>query len=180
MKNSKVMFRFFTIMQWKQEQAFLAAQHKNGWKFTKLNFPGFYHFEKCDAEDVVYQLDFNQEGLAHKEEYVQMFRDCGWEYLQDYVGYAYFRKPASQMNGDGDEEIFCDDASRLEFMKRVFRGRITPLIIIFCAVILPQIYITAHNSDPLAWLLRGMFIVLAVIYIALFLAFAVQYYKCKK
>ncbi|HIW84093.1 MAG TPA: DUF2812 domain-containing protein [Candidatus Dorea gallistercoris] len=67
---------------------------------------GTYYFEKCAPEDVVYQLDYNQEGRRNKEEYVQMFQDRGWEYLQDHVDYSYFRKKVSEMTGP--EEIFCD------------------------------------------------------------------------
>lgn len=129
MKNTKTQFRLFSIVQWKQEEEYLRKQHKNGWKFTRVVFPGFYHFEKCIPEDVVYQLDFNPDGLAHKDSYVQIFRDCGWEYLKDFVGYSYFRKSVLEMNGD--EEIFCDDASRLDMIKRVFKGRIIPLICLF-------------------------------------------------
>ena len=77
----------------------------------------------------MYQLDYNEEGIKHKDEYVQMFQDCGWEYIQDYAGYSYFRKPVSQMQGKM-EEIFCDDESRLEMMRRMFLGRYTPLFII--------------------------------------------------
>lgn len=28
----------------------------------------YYHFEKCLPQDVVYQLDYNKDGLAHKDE----------------------------------------------------------------------------------------------------------------
>ena len=51
-----------------------------------MKFPGLYHFEKCEPEDVTYQLDYNPEGIAHKAEYIQMFLDCGWEYMQDFAG----------------------------------------------------------------------------------------------
>ena len=84
---------------------------------------------------MIYQLDYNADGLAHKEEYVQLFADCGWEYLQDYLGYSYFRKNASQT--DGAEEIFCDDASRLQLLERVGRGRMLPMLVIFLCVMLP-------------------------------------------
>ena len=129
MKNTKTEVRFFTITEWEKEQDYLRQQHQKGWKFVRVNFIGLYHFEKCEPEDVIYQLDYNPEGLEHKEEYVQMFRDCGWEYLQDYVGYSYFRKAAALM--DGEEEIFCDDASRADMMRRVFKGRMIPLFIVF-------------------------------------------------
>ena len=113
----------------KRNRTFSARRALKGWRFTKATLLGIYHFEKCEPEDVVYQLDYNPDGIAHKEQYVQMFKDCGWEYIQDYFGYSYFRKPASEMAGD--EEIFCDDESRLEMVKRIFFTRMVPLIVIF-------------------------------------------------
>ncbi len=175
MKNKKVKFQFFTILQWKQEQEFLRQQHKNGWKFTKLNALICYHFEKCEPEDVVYQLDYNPDSTTCKSEYVQMFRDCGWEYLQNYAGYSYFRKPVLEM--DGDEEIFCDDSSRLDFIKRVLKGRIFPLISIFFCIIIPQIFIQSHIGDMI---FMRIFAVLGVLYLILFLAFAIAFWKYQK
>lgn len=178
MKDKKTKIRFFTVAQWQQEQEFLRQEHNNGWKFTSLNALGCYHFEKCEPQDVVYQLDYNPDGIAHKAEYVQMFRDCGWEYLQDYFGYSYFRKPVSAM--DGNEEIFCDDSSRLDFMKRVFRWRIIPLIIIFFCVIVPQIFLQYRNGYTLSKIITGIYVVLGVIYLILFLHFAIQFWKYLK
>ncbi len=34
-----------------------------------------------------------------------MFEDCGWEYLKEFAGYTYFRKPAEKM--EKEENIFC-------------------------------------------------------------------------
>ena len=129
MKDRKIKFRYFTIMEWKKEQDFLRQEGLKGWRFTKATLLGIYHFERCKPEDVVYQLDYNPDGIAHKEQYVQMFQDCGWEYIQDYFGYSYFRKPASEMAGD--EEIFCDDESRLEMVKRIFLSRMVPRHFLF-------------------------------------------------
>lgn len=39
---------------------------------------------------MIYQLDYNPDGKKNQEEYVQMFEDCGWEYLKDFaVKYIY-------------------------------------------------------------------------------------------
>ena len=172
MKEHKAELRFFSIANWKQEQEYLRKQSNSGWRFVNVNALGLYHFEKAEPEDVVYQLDYNPEGLTHKAEYVQMFRDCGWEYLQDYAGYSYFRKPISAMNGD--EEIFCDDASRMDFINRVFKGRMLPLLAIFFCLIIPQMFLAAGSAA------RGVFIVLGVIYLIIFSVFAFQYCKCRK
>lgn len=54
-----------------------------------MNVSGLtYTFESCPPEDVIYQLDYNKEGLDHKDEYIQMFQDCGWEYVQIMVAIA--------------------------------------------------------------------------------------------
>lgn len=167
--------KIFTIVEHEKEQDYLRQMHKSGWKLVKVTGLTVYHFEKCTPEDVIYQLDYNKDGIAHKDEYVQMFRDCGWEYIQDYVGYSYFRKPVSE--GCEAEEIFCDDESRLQMIDRVFKGRMLPLLAIFFAVLLPQFIsaLTDHRYFNAAFLggILGL-------YIAVFVMFAVSYWKYKK
>lgn len=174
MANKKEI-KFFNIMQYEEEAAYLRDMHKKGWKFVKMTGLGMYHFESCEPEDVVYQLDYNQEGIKEKAEYVQMFADCGWEYLQDAFGYSYFRKPANEMQGE--ESIFCDEESRLEMMKRVFKGRVWPLVILY-----PMLLINFFNGF---WIYRAPVLTfsigaLVVLYTVIFIRFAVQYYKYTK
>ena len=171
--KTKKEFRFFTIFQHEKEQEYLGIMHRAGWKFIKVTGFGMYHFEECEPEDVVYQLDYNQEGIAHKDEYVQMFKDCGWEYIQDYVGYSYFRKSASEMNGD--EEIFCDDADRAAMMERVFKGRLTPLLVIFSGCLLPQFIINIGKNNGLAFVFGSIL----ALYVAIFIGFGVSYARYK-
>ena len=116
---------------------------------------------------MIYQLDYNPDGVRNQSEYVQMFEDCGWEYLKEFMGYTYFRKPADQMVKE--ENIFCDDQSRLELMSRIFQGRMIPLIGIF-AILLYNLY--RNISDP-AWTI--IFGVLTGLYIVVFLQFAIKY-----
>lgn len=175
MKENKTEFKYFTIMQYEKEQEYLSKMHKEGWKFTGVTLLGFYHFEKCEPEDVVYQLDYNQDGIANKDEYVQMFHDCGWEYLQDFFGYSYFRKPASEMNGH--EEIFCDTDSRIDMMKRVFKGRMIPLLCIFFLIILPNIWLQNTIETLESRILLGLYIGLFVLYMFVFKSFGVQLWR---
>lgn len=171
MKSKKAQVKFFTVPDWDKEENYLNRMHRSGWRFTHMNFL-IYHFEKCEPEDMVYQLDFNPEGSENKAEYVRMFSDCGWEYLQDFAGYSYFRKPRAEMNGD--EKIFCDDESRLEMMKRVFIRKIIPLICLFFCTILPNV--TRHQIEPS---IKHTFIALLVIYVSFFLYFAYRYIQFK-
>lgn len=181
-KREKKEFHFFTIMDYEKEQTYLQEMHKKGWRFTGVTGIGFYHFDKCEPEDVVYQLDYNQEGLSHKEEYIQMFRDCGWEYLTDFFGYSYFRKPATEMKED--EGIFCDDASRLDLMKRVFQGRLVPLLPVLFCIIIPQLFFLSsyglRTSSSFIPAVFVFYILLLVVYLAIFAWWGVQYWKFRK
>ena len=161
--ETKKEFRWFTIFQYEQEQEYLRRQHNAGWKFCQVTGLGMYHFERCQPEDVVYQLDYNQEGSAHKDQYIQM-----------YAGYSYFRKAAAKM--DGDEEIFCDDESKLAMMERVLRGRMLPLLIFFSACLMPQFVINLANGRTVAAALMGGVLAL---YASIFATCAVKYNHMK-
>lgn len=173
--NTKKEYKYFSIFNHEDEQAYLARMHRCGWKFVRVTGIGMYHFEQCEPNDVVYQLDYNQEGLSHKEEYVQMFNDCGWEYIQDYAGYCYFRKSAAEMNGD--EEIFCDDSSRLAMMERVFKGRILPLVLLLTLCLLPQFILNLFIYENYG--LAVFFGMIIGIYLGAFTFFGIKYAKFK-
>lgn len=165
-------WKWFSIFNYEKEEAYLRAQHKRGWKFEKVTGFGTYHFVECRPEDVVYQLDYNQEGSANKDQYIKMFSDCGWEYLQEYAGYTYFRKPV----GDMEESIFCDESSKLAMLERVYKGRLVPLLVIFSACLLPQFVLNLANGN---YFLAGLMGAILAIYGAFFGYCAVHYYRKK-
>ena len=176
---TKTKFKWFSIFQYEAEQEYLRNMHSAGWKLIGISFPGFYHFEECTPEDVVYQLDY-QNGISHKREYVQIFADCGWEYMFDFVGYSYFRKPVSQM--ENQEKIFCDDESGLDMMKRVFKGRATPLLCIFFGIILPQLFLqtSLFHRNTANQVTAALYLVLFAMYVTLFVSFGIQFFSYRK
>lgn len=181
MKDTKTVFKFFTIPEYQKEEQYLSDMHEKGWMLTGVTSFGFYHFKKCEPQQVSYRLDYNQEGVRNKDEYVQMFSDCGWEYLFDFVGYSYFRKAKGQ--GEDNEEIFCDDASRVDMMKRVFKGRVVPLIFIFFCMIVPQFIMNTigyGSRGVVQKVLSGAFLFLALLYIGLFGMYGYQFYQYEK
>lgn len=167
----RIMFRLWTITDYEKEEQFLREQHRAGWKFQRYYLPGFYVFDCCAPEDVVYRLDFGQAAKGEKTEYLQMYRDYGWEYLFDFNGFSYFRKPA-----DGTEEemeIFSDNESRLEMVRRIFRQRMIPLLCVFFFCLIPQLFLQYFS-----WLEYGhvesmgltvIFLVLFAVYVCLFI-----------
>ncbi len=174
-KATKTAIKIFTVAQYRAEEEYLRTMHRQGWKFVDITGVCAYHFEACEPEDVIYRLDYNKEGSAHMNQYVQMFADCGWDYVLNFSGYSYFRKPASQ--NDDDEDIFCDDESRLEMMDRVFGGKMVPLLVIFSILLIPSfVNCVSHGMIAIA-ILTG---VMMALYIAIFLKYAADYYKFKK
>lgn len=168
---TKKQFKWFTIFEYEKEQDYLREMHKSGWRFIKVTGLGIYCFEQCAPQDVVYQLDYNKEGQAHKDEYLKMFDDCGWEYIQDYAGYSYFRKSVAE-NGEA-EEIFCDEESRLHMMQRVIKGRMLPLLIIFFAALLPQFFINLVSTHN--YYLAALFGGLLALYLGIFIMCFIKY-----
>lgn len=181
MKNTKTQIRFFSVADHEREQEHLRRMHQMGWEIVHVGLPCFYHFKACEPEDVVYQLDYYQESKFQREEYLKMFQDCGWEYLFDFMDYHYFRKPAAEM--DGDEEIFCDDESRLAMLRRVFRGRILWLLIIFLITVIPNMTINLADfvsGKPDRGGILVIWIILFAAYAILLMRFALKYYAFKK
>ena len=166
-------FKYFSIFNHESEEEYLRSQHQHGWEFVKVTGIGMYHFQECEPEDVIYQLDYNQD-TNNKEEYIKMFIDCGWEYIQEYAQFSYFRKPVSEMVED--ERIFSDETSRLEMLERVYKGRLLPVLVIFSACLLPQFFINLSNGR---YFLAMMFAGILAIYIMLFVYCAYHYYRKK-
>ena len=177
MKETKTELHFFNIMEYEKEQDYLRKRHSEGWKLKSTYPPGIYRFVRCEPEDVIYQLDYNPEGIKHQEEYVQLFRDCGWEYLFEFAGYCYFRKPASE--AQGDEGIFCDDESRLEMVRRIFYGRMLPILIIFICLIFPQ-FADVIRQDGLSSPLFILSLIMLALFLLVFCQFAWQYRRFKQ
>lgn len=173
-KNTKKQFRYFTIADQKKEEEYLRKMHNEGWKFIRISGLGMFHFEQCEPEDVVYQLDFDPKSNENKSEYIKMFSDCGWEYIQDFVGYSYFRKPCSEMNGE--ESIFNDAESKTAMLQKVIKTKIAPSMIIFlCCLVQFLIALISHS-----YVFIVIWSVLIAVYIVLFVSFLIFYIKNRK
>lgn len=177
MSDQKKEIRWFSIMDYEKEAEYLSRKQKEGWKFKRVTFPGIYTFERCEPEDTVYQLDYNPDSVKHQNEYIQMFQDCGWEYVLDFNGYSYFRKSKSQMQQD--EKIFCDDASREDLVKRIFRGKVVPLFVIFIGLII-QLSMTISGRTTWDRRITIAFEILIVLYLIVFVQFLTKYISFRR
>lgn len=178
MNGRKITLRYFSIMDYEKEAAYLSKMHQKGWKFTRVHLPGIYHFQKCEPANIKYQLDYNEDGRENIDEYTQMFSDMGWEYMFDFVGYSYFRKPVEDIT-DEDNGIFCDDDSRFDLIKRIFRAKMIPLILIFFAMLIPLIH-NHGTENELPQNLVVCEIILLILYVTIFIKFAIKYFSLTK
>ncbi|MDD3369903.1 MAG: DUF2812 domain-containing protein [Lachnospiraceae bacterium] len=173
-KNGMILSRYYTIADFEKEEAFLREQQRKGFQLKKFVLPCFYVFEACDPEDMVYRLDFAEVKKENKDSYIQIFTDCGWEYLFDVNGWSYFRKLADE--ADEDNEIFSDMESKIDLLGRVTKRRLVPLAFIFLCCILPQLVLqftgmssehseTATFSTFFFWFFAAMFLVYSALFI---------------
>ena len=86
----KRVWKWFSITEHEKEEKWLRKMHNNGWKFIKCNMFGIYTFEKCKPKDVIYRIDYNSDEIKDKVDYIKLFKDCGWYYVQDLMGFSYF------------------------------------------------------------------------------------------
>ena len=182
MKDKKITFKYFSIAEYEKEEAYLRKMHQQGWKLVKISLRYLcvraYIFEKCQPEDVIYRIDYDQTG---GDAYIQMFADCGWEYLFDFDESSYFRKKKEDVAED--EDIFCDDASRLAMVRRVFKARYIPYLtlcvsdIIFWIGLDSLIYMGSGKSGLIITMILWITILLALLYLGVL---TMQFYKCEK
>ena len=176
--KTKKEFRYFSIFNHEKEQDYLREQHKCGWKFVKVSGLCTYHFEECEPEDVIYQLDFNPDGSEHKDEYIQMFADCGWEYIGEFVGYSYFRKPVRDMNGE--EEIFDDNNSKVEMMQRIFVGKVIPLVVMIMLYLFLQFYLPKVLEGLILTVILYVMRCILILYVMVMIHFFAKYFKYRR
>ena len=138
--EKKIVYRIFTIADYEREALYFREMHAKGWKLRKVSysillFAVKYTFEKCQPEQVSYQLDFYPMEKSERASYLQLFKDCGWEHITDFNGFSYFRKLHSGIESDTEFEIYNDAAGKLAMVKRILTMRMLPILLLFSALL---------------------------------------------
>ena len=174
MMEKKVVYRLVTIADYEREAVFLGEMHSKGWKLRKVSYSILlatvkYIFEKCQPEQVSYQLDFYPMKKSERASYLQLFKDCGWEHITDFNGFSYFSKPYSEIESDTEFEIYNDAAGKLAMVKRILTMRMLPILLLFSAL-LPIFSKLVSGVSYFSWELFLIFIIDGV----LLIVFAIQ------
>ncbi|SHF72160.1 DUF2812 domain-containing protein [Ornithinibacillus halophilus] len=156
-------FKIFLASNIEKEEKWLTEMSNKGLHLTKYRLMTYY-FEEDPNNSYVYQTDFRPEA---DEDYFQLYRDAGWEYVDDAVNlFHYFRKDNREQ---GVKKIYSDKESVKESYSRMMRFYIT----LFLLVLLTQVGLFA------TW--RGLWvqylslgIVLPVVILYVFLLFSLR------
>ena len=172
--EKKIVYRIFTIADYEREALYFREMHAKGWKLRKVSysillFAVKYTFEKCQPEQVSYQLDFYPMEKSERASYLQLFKDCGWEHITDFNSFSYFRKLHSGIESDAEFEIYNDAAGKLAMVNRILTRRMLPILLLFLAL-LPVFSKSVTGGSSFSW---EMFLI-ASIHCTLLIVYTIQ------
>ena len=149
--EKKVVYRIATIADYDREALYLRKMHAKGWKLKEVTYSNLvvavkYTFEKCQPEQVSYQLDFYPMKKSERASYLQLFKDCGWEHITDFNSFSYFRKAHSEIESDAEFEIYNDAAGKLAMVNRILRLRLVPVLLLL-AIHIPFLLKLLNRSN---------------------------------
>ena len=108
-------YKLFWAWQDEKEEAWLHEMSRQGLHLQALPFPCIYQFETGAPRDLVYRMDYIVDRKDYGN-YLQLFKDAGWEHLGEMGGWQYFRTET----GTGTvPEIYTDPESKVQKYRRL-------------------------------------------------------------
>jgi hypothetical protein len=154
---------FFAWEDEKEEQ-WLQKMAAEGWRLEYVA-PYVYKFQRSTPEDVVYRLDYKLTLDKDYAEYLNLFRDSGWQLFATFSNWHYFR-----INPQNNEipEIYNSGRAKAEKYRR--------LLFVLLPICLAGIFPVINILDPIDPLFsNGLFSIIMVVcgLVYLFLFYAV-------
>ena len=151
MMEKKIVYQIFTIADYEREALYFREMHAKGWKLRKVSYSILlfvvkYTFEKCQPEQVSYQLDFYPMEKSERTSYLQLFKDYGWEHITDFNSFSYFRKAHSKVESATEFEIYNDATNKLDMVNRILRLRLVPVLLLL-AIHIPLLFMLFDRSN---------------------------------
>lgn len=131
-------FKWFWAWQDEAEEDWLRKMSNQGWHLAKIGFPTIYTLRAGEAADYVYRLDYRSHYKMEKDDYLQLFTDAGWEYVEEMAGWHYFRQTAR--SGE-QQEIYTDSESKIGKYQR---------LLMFLGILMLPLFFTIMNLNNLA------------------------------
>ncbi|MBA2176250.1 DUF2812 domain-containing protein [Halobacillus locisalis] len=156
----KRIFRLFFAWQDQAEEKWLTEMAEQGFHFSKYKF-GLYTFKKAEAADYVYKLDYKGSSDQDLEEYVTFFEDAGWEHVDRFHGWHYFRKVK---NGSEEEPVIYSDRHSESQKYKSLVNFLIPIFLMTVAIFLTIIVPNRPNASMIE-VMKWLYIVLISMYV---------------
>ena len=174
-KNSdtKTVIKAFFAWEDEKEEQWLQKMAAEGWRLEYV-VPYVYKFHRSAPEDVVYRLDYKLTLDKDYAEYLNLFRDSGWQLFASFSNWHYFR-----INPKNHEipEIYNSSRAKAQKYRRLLFV-LLPLSLIGVFLVL-NIF---DSNDPL--FSSGFFsiitIVCGIVYLFMFYAVIRVWIKIRK
>lgn len=114
MSNQLKKTKFFPIWQEDKEMAWLQSMSKQGWHLYKKGYTTYW-FEKGEKTDYIYNVDYKSTFNSDMDEYKSIYNDAGWEYVDGYAGWHYFRVPKDSKS----KAIYSNVESKKRRLKKI-------------------------------------------------------------
>ena len=108
--ETKTVYRLFAEWSFDKEEEWLNSMAKEGWTLKKVGFCK-YVFERTEPGEYITRLAMHDAD----EEYMELMRESGAEYVGRVLQWLYFRKKAEL----GEFELFSDIDSRIAHLNRI-------------------------------------------------------------
>lgn len=109
-KIYKRVFRIFLGWQDEEEEKWLQKMSRKGMHFIKYNIL-YYTFEVGNPEEYIYKIDYKSTDRADMEEYLEIFKEAGWEHICSFMSWQYFKIEKEKANL---KDIYTDNSSKVE------------------------------------------------------------------
>ncbi|GGH78295.1 hypothetical protein JOD43_000942 [Pullulanibacillus pueri] len=157
MKQKKRCFKIFWAWQDEKEEHWLSQMAKSGWYYEQWHFPFIYSFSKGRPHGYIYKSDYRPKlSREDREEYLAIFKDAGWDYVMDQLGWYYFRADGEARH---TTELFSDTDSKVQKYKQLLKTLTT----IFIAVVIIYMAIVAFNPNSYMLALKIIYPLLLVL-----------------
>ena len=113
--NTIKKFKWFWAWQDEKEEAWLHEMAMQGFHLRSVSLPGFYEFKTGEPRDDYYRMDYITDRKDYQN-YLQLFKDAGWEHLGEMGGWQYFR---TMGEGNAIPEIYTDKDSKAQKYQRL-------------------------------------------------------------
>jgi uncharacterized membrane protein YuzA (DUF378 family) len=106
--------KFYPIWQEEKELTWLSTMSQDGWHLKKKGY-STYWFEKGEKTEYIYTIDYKPTTDKDIDEYKAIYNDAGWEFIDGYAGWQYFKI----LKSSKPNNIYCDVQSKKRRLKKI-------------------------------------------------------------